>query len=63
MELAVTDALDEDFDNYVSEILAAARPGMTRAEFNSMTKLDVNAGYHAQVAEAERRYFAAQPGG
>lgn len=59
----MTDAFNDDFDSYVSEILAAAQPGMTRAEFDSMTRLDVNAGYHAQVAEAERRYFAAQPGG
>ena len=25
----MTDALDDDFDSYVSEILATARPGMT----------------------------------
>jgi hypothetical protein len=44
---------------YVTEILdaAARRPPMTREQFSLFTQLDVNAGWLAEVQEAERRYF------
>lgn len=49
--------MDEDF---VKEILADARPGMSPAQFAEFTRRDVNAGYKTEVDEAERRYFGKQ---
>lgn len=43
--------------SYVREILAALPSGLSRAEFLRRTGLDLQAGYFAEVAEAERRYF------
>lgn len=44
-------------ESYITAILDAAPPGLTRAEFAALCKPDINAGYRAEVEEATRRYF------
>lgn len=48
---------DDFLESYVREILAAIPPGLTRAQFRKRCQVDLNGGYQAEVAEAERRYF------
>lgn len=50
-------------DQYVAEILDAARTWnvTTKKEWHDLTLRDCSAGYHNEVAEAERIYFSAKP--
>ena len=48
---------DEDFETHVREILASCRPGLTREQFRTRCRFDINAGAWREVNEAERRYF------
>lgn len=48
---------DPDFESYVRETLAQMPANLTREQFRQRCRLDLNAGYHAEIAEAERRYF------
>lgn len=45
-------------EDYVAEILAAARAGMTADQFKAFCQPDINAGFRAEAEEAQRRYFA-----
>lgn len=50
---------DEFDEEYVREILAAVPKGLrSREEFRAECQLDINGGWHAEVAEAMRRYFS-----
>jgi hypothetical protein len=57
MDIAALKAVEPFNEEYVSEILRNLRWEMTRHEFQGATRADWNAGYHAEVLEAERRYF------
>ena len=43
--------------DYVREILASIRPGLSGDQFSARCQSDVNAGYAEEVAEAARIYF------
>lgn len=49
-------------ESYIAEILEAARKSYigTKAEFDEMTRPDINAGYRREVEEAKRRHFKAK---
>lgn len=52
-----------DFENYVEEILVAARRSKpsSPAAFRQMCQPDINGGSAAEVEEAMRRYFGKPP--
>jgi hypothetical protein len=49
-------------ESYIREILKAMPTGLTRQQFRSRCKPDINGGYRAEVAEAEARYFKGRRG-
>jgi hypothetical protein len=52
--------VDIDFEDYVREILHDMPAGLNRQQFRARCIPDINAGYRAEVVEAERRYFSTQ---
>jgi hypothetical protein len=44
-------------EEYVLEILRNLRPNLTRYEFQEATRADWNAGYRAEVLQAESQYY------
>jgi hypothetical protein len=55
------DIVDEDFEMHVREILASMKPGLTREQFRTRCRFDINAGAWQEVNEAMRRYFMERP--
>lgn len=47
---------DADFEAYVWEILDDLPHGLTRSAFKARMIPHINAGYRAEVEEAEKRY-------
>lgn len=45
-------------DWYIHDILKAAPAGMDRNAFHQFVQRDRDAGWKAEAAEAERRYFS-----